>query len=101
MRQRLILGAIGVVAFAVIAACAGGAARGAQPSWRRSGVAGASGHTQVIEFAPSAAPAVRYNDPERDEPPSSKLADALIAAVVSASGELSKPAPQADARLFA
>ncbi len=100
MRRRLILGAIGVSAAVAIAACAGGAARGAQPSWRRSS-AGASGHAQRIEFAPAAAPAVRYNDPQVPDPPSSELGDAVVKAVQAASKALSKPAPQADARLFA
>jgi uncharacterized protein YkwD len=88
-----------VVIALVVAACSGRGPQsvGSQPSWR--GKTQVSGPPRPVVFAPSTAPAVRYNEPF-GPPPSSKLGDAIVTAVRDAAQEARLPVPVADARLF-
>lgn len=103
-----------LVVLALIAAaagCGGGVQRvGSQPSWRAHGSdagdtaepAAASMPTapRAMTFTPTSEPAARYNEPSTAPPPSSPLADAVLAAVRDAAAASKLPAPVADARLF-
>jgi uncharacterized protein YkwD len=89
-----------LVLIAVVAgACSGRGPQsvGSQPSWR--GKTQVSGPARPVTFAPSSAPAIRYNEPVAPPPPS-PLGDAALAAVRDAALAASRPAPVADARLF-
>lgn len=103
-----------LVVLALIAAataCGGGVQRvGSQPSWRAHGsdAAGAAepavatlpSAPRAMTFTPTSEPAARYNEPSKAPPPSSPLADAVLAAVRDAAAASKLPAPVADARLF-
>lgn len=91
--RRLVLIAV------VAAACSGRGPQsvGSQPSWR--GKTQVSGPAGPVTFAPSSAPAVRYNEPVVPPPPS-PLGDAIIAAVRDAATAADRRVPVADARLF-
>ncbi len=103
-----------LVVLALIAAataCGGGVQRvGSQPSWRAQGAdAGELGEPaaaslpaerRAMTFTPTSEPAARYNEPSKAAPPSSPLADAVVAAVRDAAAAAKLPAPVADARLF-
>ena len=99
MRRYVVLALI-----VAIAACSGRGPQvvGAQPSWRASGSAGAprvEQPAQPVTFAPSGAPAARYNDPVQ-APARSALGDAVVAAVREEAQRAGTRVPIADARLF-
>jgi uncharacterized protein YkwD len=83
----------------VAAACSGRGPQsvGSQPSWR--GKTQVSGPPRPVTFAPSSAPAVRYNE-QVPAPPPSPLGNAIVAAVRDAAVRAGAPVPVADARLF-
>ena len=83
----------------VAAACSGRGPQsvGSQPSWR--GKTQVSGAPRPVTFAPSSAPAARYNEPA-GAPPPSELGTAIVAAVRDTAARARVPVPAADARLF-
>lgn len=89
----------GVVALALVTtACSGGTRRvGGQPRWRDTPPS--SKLVTPVVFAPTSAPAARYNEPLEEAPPS-PLGDAAVAAVREAAAAANLPLPAADARLF-
>jgi uncharacterized protein YkwD len=88
-----------VVIALVAAACSGRGPQsvGSQPSWR--GRTQVSGPPRPVTFAPSSAPAARYNERVAPPPPSD-LGSAVAAAVREAAARARMPAPVTDARLF-
>lgn len=89
-----------VVLIAVVAAaCSGRGPQsvGSPPSWR--GKPQVSGPSGPVTFAPSSAPAIRYNEPVVPPPPTA-LGSAIVAAVRDAAVGADLPVPVADSRLF-
>ncbi len=88
-----------VLIVVIAAACSGRGPQsvGSQPSWR--GKLQLTEPSGPVTFAPSSAPAVRYNEPVVPPPPSA-LGDAITAAVRDAAAGANLPAPVADSRLF-
>lgn len=99
--RRLRLSALLAVAV-VGSGCAGSSSAQKQPSWRAGDSAKARATApQRLVFAPEGEPVRRYNDPPIAEAPNSVVGDAIVGQIESLSGELGKPAPRADGRLFA
>jgi uncharacterized protein YkwD len=88
-----------VVIALLAAACSGRGPQsvGSQPSWR--GKTQVSGPPRPVTFAPSSAPAIRYNEPVVPPPPSA-LGNAIVAAVRDTAVRATTAVPVADARLF-
>lgn len=77
-----------------------GRAPGQEPSWRRRGD-GRAERPRFIELRPERPGAPRYNDPRTEPVPETALGAAVIDAVTRAAGQLGRPIPRPDARLFA
>jgi uncharacterized protein YkwD len=84
-------------------ACGGGMRRAGQPSWREPEKIASAGASApfAIEMAPAGPGASSYNPSPAVAPPRFPLADSIVREVERISGELGKPAPRPDGRLYA
>jgi len=87
-----------LIALSLVACSSAPQRVGSQPSWRHGGKP-ATATVQPAVFAPTAEPALRYNEPLQP-PPHSELGDAVLTAVRDAAVQAHQSAPIADARLY-
>jgi len=109
MPRRSVVPVAALGALAALAGCSAGAGGpsqvGHEPSWRKPRVVGPTtaprAATQPITFVPRSAPATAYNDPPIAPAPSTKLADAVVAAVAKSAQQMGIAPPVPDGRLYA